>query len=73
MREREGRTWNQVRDEFVQAGDEFLEEYGNLEEQLWGQRFWEGQNPTPAWVVQHNLEHYKEHREEIVSKLRGWG
>ncbi len=69
VKEREGRTWNEVRDEFVKAGEAFLKEYSNLEEELWSQRFWEQRNPTPAWVVKHNVEHYEEHMEEIKQKL----
>jgi uncharacterized damage-inducible protein DinB len=72
VRERAGRTWNQVRDEFVKAGETFLEEYGSLQEELWSRRFWEGRNPTPAWVVQHSAEHYAEHMDGILGRLRAW-
>ena len=73
VKEREGKTWKEVRDEFVKASEGFLEEYGNLEGKLWRQRFWEQRNPTPAWVVEHSVEHYEEHMEEIEKKLREWG
>jgi hypothetical protein len=72
VKAREGRTWNEVRDEFVKTSEEFLEEYSNLDEKIWTQRFWAQRNPTPAWVVKHNVEHYEEHREEIEKKLREW-
>ena len=72
VKEQEGRTWDEVRGEFVKASEEFLKEYSNLEGELWSQRFWGQRNPTPAWVVKHNLEHYEEHREEIEKKLREW-
>jgi hypothetical protein len=68
--EREGRTWNAVRDEFVRESEEFLEEYSNLDGGLWNQRFWEQRNPTPAWVLKHNTEHYREHLDRIRKK---WG
>ena len=72
VKEREGRPWNEVRDEFVKASEKFLEEYSHLEEKLWSRRFWAQRNPTPAWVVKHNAEHYEEHMEEIERKLREW-
>lgn len=73
VREREGRTWDEVRDEFVKAGEEFIEEYSNLEERLWSKRFWEQGNPAPAGVVKINTHHYKEHLEGIEKKLSEWG
>ncbi len=72
VKEREGRTWNEVREGFMKASGEFLEEYSKLEEKLWNQRFWAKRNPTPAWVVKHNAEHYEEHMEEIEKKLKEW-
>ena len=72
MKEREGKTWKEIRDEFVKAGEEFLKEYRNLEEGLWDQRFWGQRNATPIWVLKHDVEHYEEHREEIEKKLREW-
>ena len=72
VKEREGRIWNEVRDEFVKASEKFLEEYSNLDEKLWNQRFWAQRNPTPAWVVKHNAEHYEEHAKELAKKLREW-
>jgi hypothetical protein len=72
VKEREGRTWREVQDEFVKAGGEFLGEYGNLEEKLWSRCFWAQRNPTPAWVVEHNAEHYEEHTEAIKRKLKEW-
>lgn len=70
VKEREGRTWEEIHDEFVKAGEEFLKEYRNLEEGLWDQRFWGQRKPTPAWVLKHNVEHYEEHRKEIEKKLK---
>jgi len=70
VKEREGRTWEEIHDEFVKAGEEFLKEYRNPEEGLWDQRFWGQRNPTPAWVLKHNVEHYEEHRKEIEKKLK---
>ena len=70
VKEREGRTWGEIHDEFVKAGEEFLKEYRNLEEGLWDQRFWGQRKPTPAWVLKHNVEHYEEHRKEIEKKLK---
>ncbi len=72
VKEREGRTWEEIRDEFVKASEEFLKEYNSLEREIWNRRFWGQRNPTPAWVVKHNLDHYAEHREEIEKKLREW-
>jgi hypothetical protein len=72
VKEREGKTWDEVRDEFMKAGEEFLKEYGNLEERFWNQRFWGQRNATPIWVLKHDVEHYEEHREEIEKKLREW-
>jgi hypothetical protein len=72
VKEREGRTWDEVRDEFVKASGEFLKEYSNLEGEVWNRRFWGQRNPTPAWVVKHNVEHYEEHREEIERKVGEW-
>lgn len=69
VKEREGRTGSEVRKEFVKAGEEFLKEYSNLEGDLWSRRFWRQRDPTPAWVLKHNLDHYEEHREEIEKKL----
>jgi hypothetical protein len=72
VKEREGRSWGEVRDEFMKSSEEFLKEYSNLEGELWSRRFWEKRNPTPAWVVKHNVEHYEEHLAEIEKKLRDW-
>ena len=72
VKEQEGRSWNEVRDEFVRASEEFLKEYSNLDGELWNQRFWEQRNPTPAWVLKHNTEHYKGHLEGIKEKLTEW-
>ncbi len=72
VKEREGRTWDEVRDEFAKAGEEFLKEYSNLEGELWSQRFWGQRNPTPAWVLKHNTEHYEKHRKEIEKKVGEW-
>jgi hypothetical protein len=72
VKEREGRTWDEVRDEFMKSGEEFLKEYRNLEGKLWSRRFWGKRNPTPAWVLKHNVEHYEEHRKEIEEKLKEW-
>jgi hypothetical protein len=72
VKEQKGRIWSEVRDEFVKAGEEFLKEYSSLEGELWSRRFWGQRNPTPAWVLKHNVEHYEEHREEIEKKLREW-
>lgn len=72
VKERGGRTWKEVRVEFVQSSEEFLKEYSNLRGELWNQRFWGGKKPTPAWVLKHNLEHYEEHRKEIEKKRREW-
>jgi hypothetical protein len=72
VKEREGRTWNEVRDEFLKAGEDFLKEYGNLEGDLWNRRFWEQRKPTPAWVVEYNADHYEGHTAEIKKKLKGW-
>ena len=72
VRERKGRGWNEVREEFVKASGDFLEEYSHLDEKVWSQRFWAQKNPTPIWVVKHNTEHYREHLEEIEGKMREW-
>lgn len=72
VKEREGRTWSEIREEFVKASEEFLKEYSNLGAELWNRRFWGQRNPTPAWVVNHNVGHYEEHRVEIEKKLREW-
>lgn len=72
VKEREGRTWSEVRDEFESASQGFLEEYRALEEELWRRRFWEQRTPTPAWVVKHNTEHYEGHLDGIKKKLREW-
>jgi hypothetical protein len=72
VKEREGRTWNEVRDEFAKADEGFLKEYGNLEGELWTRRFWEQRKPTPAWVVKYNAEHYDEHMAGIKNKLKEW-
>ena len=65
VQKRESDTWDKVNEEFVRAGAEFIVEYGNLEDGLWNQRFWEEGNPTPAWIAEINIEHYTEHLEEI--------
>ena len=62
-------SWSEVRDEFVKASEEFRKEYGNLDEELWNRRFWEQRAVTPAWVVKHIIEHYKEHGAEIEKAL----
>jgi hypothetical protein len=72
VKEREGRTWEEVQAEFAKAGGDFLGEYSNLEEKLWSRRFWGQRNPTPAWVVKHNLEHYEEHMGIVKKKLKEW-
>lgn len=65
VKKQEDRTRDEVNDEFVRAGEAFIEEYGTLEEALWNKRFWKQGNPTPTWVVKINIEHYTEHLEEI--------
>ena len=70
--EREGNSWNEAQATLVEAGAAFMDEYADLEQDLWNRRFWEGRNPTPAWVLKHNAEHYEEHLEEILTKLREW-
>jgi hypothetical protein len=72
VKEREGRTWNEVRDEFVKASEELLKEYSKLEGESWSRRFWEQRDPTPAWVVKYNAENYQEHLAEIEKKMREW-
>ena len=72
VKERQARTWNEVRDEFLKAGEDFLEEYGDLEGDLENRRFWEQRKPTPAWVVEYNAEHYEEHTAQIKKKLKEW-
>jgi hypothetical protein len=72
VKEREGRAWSEVRDEFEREGEGFLEEYRRLEGDLWSRRFWAQRNPTPAWVVEHNTGHYAGHLDEIRQKLREW-
>ena len=69
VKERAGKSWSEVRDEFVKASEEFQKEYGNLDEELWNRRFWEQRAVTPAWVVKHIIEHYKEHGAEIEKAL----
>jgi uncharacterized damage-inducible protein DinB len=68
VKERENRTWSEVRDEFAKSGEQFLNEYSSLEAKLWSHRFWNGRKPTPAWVVKHNTEHYQEHAKGIETK-----
>ena len=72
VKEREGRTWNEVGEEFAKAGEDFLKEYSNLEGKLWNRRFWPERNPTLAWVVKYGAEHCEEHLEESRKKLREW-
>jgi hypothetical protein len=72
VREREGITCNEVLKEFVRASEEFLEEYSHLEEEPWSQRFWDQRDPTPAWVLKHNTEHYGEPLDEIRKRIREW-
>jgi hypothetical protein len=72
VKEREGRTWSEVREEFARAGEEFLKEYISLEGDFWRRGFWSERNPTPAWVVKYSAEHCEEHLEEIRRKLREW-
>lgn len=71
VEEREGRTLDAVRNEFVKTGAVFIEAYGSLEEGIWSRRFWEQGKPTPAWVVEVNTAHYREHLEEIEKELKG--
>ena len=73
VREREGRTWDEVRDEFKKTGQEFIEAYSTLDEQLWSKRFWEQADLAPAGVLEINIHHYGEHLEEIEKKLSEWG
>ena len=72
VKERKGRTWDEVRDEFVNMGQEFIEAYSTLEGRFWSKRFWEQGNPTPAGVLEINAHHYEEHMEEIEKKLSEW-
>jgi hypothetical protein len=69
VEKRKGRTFDQVYDEFVRAGEAFIWEYGDLEKGLWNKRFWEQGSSTPAWVVEINVEHYESHMEKIKKKL----
>ena len=71
-REREGRSFAQVYDEFVAAGQAFVEAYGSLEEPLWSKSLWERRRATPAWVVEINIAHYEEHLERIEKRLDEW-
>jgi hypothetical protein len=69
VEERKDRTWDEVKDEFVKVGEDFIAMYSGLEEELWSKRLWEQGKPTPAWVVEINAEHYRDHLEEIDKKL----
>lgn len=69
VEERKDRTWDEVKDEFVKAGEDFIAIYSDLEEELWSRRLWEQGKPTPAWVIEINTAHYREHLEEIGKKL----
>jgi hypothetical protein len=69
VKEREGKTWREVRDEFAKTGEDLVKEYTNLTEELRNRRFWPERNPTPAWVVEYSAAHSKEHLEEIRGKL----
>jgi len=70
VEEREGKTWDEVKDEFVKTGAIFIEVYGDLEKGLWRRRFWKQGKPTPVWVVEINAAHYREHLEEIEKTLK---
>lgn len=69
VEERKDRMWDEVKDEFVKTGEDFIATYSDLEEELWNRRLWEQGKPTPAWVVEINAEHYRDHLEEIGKKL----
>lgn len=65
VKKREGWTWDEVHDEFVRAGEEFIEQYGSVGEGLWSKRFWKRRSYTPTKVVEINTHHYESHSEEI--------
>jgi uncharacterized damage-inducible protein DinB len=69
VKEQAAKSWNEVQAEFVKAGQAFRREYGNLDQELWNRRFWEQRPATPAWVVKHITEHYKEHTADIEKVL----
>ncbi|HEX2987164.1 MAG TPA: DinB family protein [Chloroflexota bacterium] len=69
--ERESKSWDEVREEFVRMGEHLLEEYGRLDEGQWGQRFWPGIGATPEWAIRRVAEHYEEHLAGIKERLGG--
>ncbi len=73
VKQRAEMTWDEVYEEWKRASEEFIKEYGDLDEGLWNARFWKQENPTPAWVLKITSEHYEEHVEKITQKIRAWG
>lgn len=69
VNERARKSWDEIRNEFVSAGEEFLAEYSGLATELWEQPFWIQRKPTPAWVVNHNTGHYQQHLDETHRNL----
>ena len=70
--ERENRNWDEVLDEFVHTGEEFINEYSAINDELWNRPFWPQREPTPVWMLNHNKNHYTHHLEEINKKLIEW-
>ena len=62
-------TWDRVYDEFVQAGQAFIDAYSHLEQALWETRFWPQGTVTPLQIVEINIHHYETHREKIKKEM----
>jgi uncharacterized damage-inducible protein DinB len=64
--QREDRTWQEVYDEFIQAGEAFIDTYSDVEDDVKDLRFWENRSYTPVKILKVNLHHYeKSHLPEI--------
>ncbi len=67
-------SWDEVYDEFVSAGEQFIKEYSDLPEELANSLFWGGKGYTPIKILKVNVHHYeKTQLLEMKKLLRKWG
>ncbi len=63
-------SWNEVYDEFVSSGEEFIKEYLDVRQDYRSVRFWKKRSYTPTKILEINIHHYeKNHLDEIKEKL----
>ncbi len=63
-------SWQEVYEEFIAVGEEFVRTYSQIPDNLQETRFWKNRNYSPSRILGVNIHHYaKSHLPEIKKKL----